>query len=34
MIAAADTFRAAAVQQVQVWGDRSEVPVVANLLQR
>ena len=30
MIAAADTFRAAAVQQVQVWGDRSEVPVVAN----
>ena len=30
MIAAADTFRAAAVQQVQVWGDRSEVPVIAN----
>ncbi|CAK22437.1 signal recognition particle-docking protein FtsY [Synechococcus sp. CS-197] len=30
MIAAADTFRAAAVQQVQVWGDRSDVPVVAN----
>ena len=30
MIAAADTFRAAAVQQVQVWGDRSEVPVVSN----
>lgn len=30
MIAAADTFRAAAVQQVQVWGDRSDVTVVAN----
>lgn len=30
LIAAADTFRAAAVQQVQAWGDRSEVPVIAN----
>ena len=30
MIAAADTFRAAAVQQVEVWGERSDVPVVAN----
>ncbi|MDG2216300.1 MAG: signal recognition particle-docking protein FtsY [Synechococcus sp. cluster2_bin.235] len=30
LIAAADTFRAAAVQQVQVWGDRSDVTVVAN----
>ena len=30
LIAAADTFRAAAVQQVQVWGERSNVPVVAN----
>jgi len=30
LIAAADTFRAAAVQQVQVWGDRSAVPVIAN----
>ena len=30
LIAAADTFRAAAVQQVQVWGDRSDVPVVSN----
>ena len=30
MIAAADTFRAAAVQQVQVWGDRSDVQVIAN----
>jgi fused signal recognition particle receptor len=30
LIAAADTFRAAAVQQVQVWGERSKVPVIAN----
>ncbi|MEO1002093.1 MAG: signal recognition particle-docking protein FtsY [Cyanobacteria bacterium J06638_7] len=30
LIAAADTFRAAAVQQVQAWGQRSQVPVVAN----
>jgi fused signal recognition particle receptor len=30
LIAAADTFRAAAVQQVQVWGERSGVPVVSN----
>ena len=30
LIAAGDTFRAAAVQQVQVWGDRSDVPVIAN----
>ena len=30
MIAAADTFRAAAVQQVEVWGQRSDVPVVSN----
>ena len=30
LIAAADTFRAAAVQQVQVWGERSNVPVIAN----
>jgi len=30
LIAAADTFRAAAVQQVTVWGERSGVPVVAN----
>ena len=30
LIAAADTFRAAAVHQVQVWVDRSDVPVVAN----
>jgi fused signal recognition particle receptor len=31
LIAAADTFRAAAVQQVQVWGDRSGVEVIANI---
>ncbi|PZV24771.1 MAG: signal recognition particle-docking protein FtsY [Cyanobium sp.] len=30
LIAAADTFRAAAVQQVTVWGERSGVPVIAN----
>ena len=30
MIAAADTFRAAAVQQVKVWGDRAGVEVIAN----
>ncbi|MCC0177858.1 signal recognition particle-docking protein FtsY [Waterburya agarophytonicola K14] len=30
MIAAADTFRAAAVQQVKVWGERTNTPVIAN----
>ena len=30
VIAAADTFRAAAVRQVEVWGERSGVPVIAN----
>lgn len=29
MLAAGDTFRAAAVEQLQVWGDRNNVPVVA-----
>jgi fused signal recognition particle receptor len=29
MLAAADTFRAAAVQQLQVWGERNAVPVIA-----
>ena len=29
MIAAGDTFRAAAIEQVQVWGDRTGVPVIA-----
>ncbi|WP_124975705.1 signal recognition particle-docking protein FtsY, partial [Aphanothece sacrum] len=30
VIAAADTFRAAAVEQVKVWGQRSNTPVIAN----
>jgi fused signal recognition particle receptor len=30
LIAAADTFRAAAVEQVKVWGERSGVAVIAN----
>lgn len=30
LIAAADTFRAAAVQQVKVWGERSDVEVISN----
>jgi fused signal recognition particle receptor len=29
MLAAGDTFRAAAVEQLKVWGDRNDVPVVA-----
>jgi fused signal recognition particle receptor len=29
MLAAGDTFRAAAVEQLQVWGDRNDVPVIA-----
>ncbi|HSH04696.1 MAG TPA: signal recognition particle-docking protein FtsY [Anaerolineae bacterium] len=29
MIVAADTFRAAAIDQVQVWGERAGVPVIA-----
>ncbi len=29
MIAAGDTFRAAAVEQLRIWGDRSKVPVIA-----
>jgi fused signal recognition particle receptor len=29
MLAAGDTFRAAAVEQLQAWGERSGVPVVA-----
>lgn len=29
MLAAGDTFRAAAVEQLQVWGERNKVPVVA-----
>ena len=30
IIAAADTFRAAAVEQVKIWGQRSETEVIAN----
>ncbi|MDE5069546.1 MAG: signal recognition particle-docking protein FtsY [Trichodesmium sp. St16_bin4-tuft] len=30
LIAAADTFRAAAVEQLTIWGQRSEVEVIAN----
>ena len=30
LIAAADTFRAAAVQQVQIWGERTNTQVIAN----
>lgn len=28
MLAAADTFRAAAIDQLQIWGDRTSVPVI------
>ena len=29
VLAAGDTFRAAAIEQLQVWGDRNQVPVIA-----
>ena len=29
MLAAGDTFRAAAVEQLQIWGDRNKIPVIA-----
>ena len=29
MLAAGDTFRAAAIEQLQVWGQRTGAPVVA-----
>lgn len=29
LLAAGDTFRAAAVEQLQVWGERSQIPVIA-----
>ena len=29
MLAAGDTFRAAAVEQLQTWGERNEIPIVA-----
>lgn len=30
MLAAGDTFRAAAIEQLQLWGERAGVPVIAN----
>ncbi|HHV41929.1 MAG TPA: signal recognition particle-docking protein FtsY [Clostridiaceae bacterium] len=32
MLAAGDTFRAAAIDQLKVWGERANVPVIANTL--
>lgn len=32
MLAAGDTFRAAAIEQLQTWGERNEVPVVAQTM--
>jgi fused signal recognition particle receptor len=29
LLAAGDTFRAAAIEQLQIWGERNEVPVIA-----
>jgi len=29
MLAAGDTFRAAAIEQLQIWGERNEIPVIA-----
>jgi len=29
MLAAGDTFRAAAIEQLQIWGDRNEIPEIA-----
>ena len=31
MLVAADTFRAAAVSQLQIWGERSNIPVIAHI---
>lgn len=31
MLAAGDTFRAAAIEQLQIWGERNQVPVIAQL---
>jgi fused signal recognition particle receptor len=31
VLAAGDTFRAAAIEQLQVWGDRNQVPVIAQV---
>ncbi|NLK02186.1 MAG: signal recognition particle-docking protein FtsY [Clostridiaceae bacterium] len=32
MLAAADTFRAAAIDQLKIWGERANVPVISNTL--
>jgi len=32
MLAAGDTFRAAAVEQLQIWGERNNIPVIAKKL--
>lgn len=32
MLAAADTFRAAAIEQLQVWGERTNTPVIAQTI--
>ena len=29
MLAAGDTFRAAAIEQLKIWGERAGVPVIA-----
>ncbi len=29
MLAAGDTFRAAAIEQLQIWGERNQIPVIA-----
>ena len=29
MLAAGDTFRAAAIEQLQTWGERNKIPVIA-----
>lgn len=29
MLAAGDTFRAAAVEQLKIWGERNQIPVIA-----
>ena len=29
MLAAGDTFRAAAIEQLKIWGERTKTPVIA-----
>src|SRR5262245_12870275 len=31
ILAAGDTFRAAAIEQLEIWGDRNDVPVIAQV---